>query len=135
MDITGLGAIAELSTAIINKIWPDADAKARDKLKQALAELAAEMKIRQAQLDINKAEAAHASVWVAGWRPGIGWVAVMSLFLTYVAQPLAVWVIWLMNPTPTPPSIITDQIMFELMFGMLGIGGLRTFEKIKGVAR
>lgn len=135
MDITGLGSIAELGTAVINRIWPDANEREKAKLQLLMTELSAELEIRKAQLAINQAEATHPSVWVAGWRPAIGWIGVLTLFATYIGQPFAVWVCWVIDPTLTPPRLETDRIMSEIIFGLLGIGGMRSFEKMKGLTK
>jgi hypothetical protein len=85
------------------------------------------------QLEINKAEAGNASIWVSGWRPAVGWVCAGALFSQYILRP---WVQWAAiisgHPIPELPGI--DDHLWELLGGMLGLGGLRTVEKIKGVA-
>lgn len=87
-----------------------------------------------AQLDVNKAEAGSGSVFVAGWRPFIGWSCGAALCFQYVLSPLLVWGGDLVgHPLPAPPKL--DAVLWELMFGMLGMGALRSFEKIKGVAK
>lgn len=78
------------------------------------------------QVEINKQEAAHPSVFVAGWRPAVGWVGVLGLFWTFLLSPfLDIFV-------DQMPVIDTDNLM-TLVLGMLGLGGMRSFEKIKGV--
>lgn len=93
------------------------------------------------QQDINKTEALHASVFVAGWRPAIGWVCVAALGYQFVLYPLMVWgwgsmqaVGWVPATLPPPPIIDTDALMI-LLTGMLGLAGARTFEKVKGVSK
>lgn len=88
----------------------------------------------QAQAETNKAEAAHQSLFVAGWRPFVGWVGGLAFAWMYLGQPIANWAIVAFNLGVTVPMIPTENMM-ELLMGMLGLGGLRTFEKIKGVAR
>lgn len=86
------------------------------------------------QTEVNKVEAANASVFVSGWRPAIGWCCAIALFYTYLLSPLATWGFGAAQiDVPEFPKL--DDNLWELMFGMLGMGGLRTFEKIKGVAR
>jgi hypothetical protein len=88
----------------------------------------------QGQAATNTAEAQSGNWFVAGWRPWIGWVCGLALAVQFVVGPLAVWVFDLLgHPIQAPPTL--DDMLWELMFGMLGMGGLRTFEKIKGVAR
>lgn len=122
LDITGVGAVADLASTVINKIWPD-------KSEQEKQQLAIAVQVVQGQLDINKIEAANPSVWVSGWRPGVGWVCVAALAYQYVVRPLLIG----LGVADHMPAL--DDSLWELLFGMLGLGGLRTFEKVKGVAK
>lgn len=115
---------------VLDKFIPDpeARAKAEEALRNAL------LSWDQGQMQVNAAEAASRSLFVAGWRPFIGWVCGATLAWQYVLVPLALWAAAIGGVhLPTPPSL--DDILWQLMFAMLGMGGLRTFEKIKGVAR
>ncbi len=86
-----------------------------------------------AQMEINKAEAESGNWWAAGWRPSIGWTCSAALFFQFVLSPVGMWAANIAgSPLPEPPKL--DDMLWELMLGMLGIGALRTFEKIKGVA-
>jgi hypothetical protein len=80
-----------------------------------------------AQTEVNKVEAAHSSLFVAGWRPAVGWVGVFGLGYTFIISPFLGLVV------DTVPTVDTNTLM-TLVLGMLGIGAQRTFEKIKGVA-
>ena len=81
------------------------------------------------QVELNKIEAQHRSVFVAGWRPAIGWVCALGLANTFLINP---WIQWVSGKTgPTLPS----NIMLELVISLLGLGALRTFEKMKGVSK
>lgn len=126
-DITGIGAVADLATVAINKIWPD-------KSESERAELAAAVTIVQGQLEINKTEAASSSLFTSGWRPAIGWVCGTALAYTYILYPIILWACAVWAPSVTPPKLGNDGMLYELLLGMLGLGGLRTFEKIKKVA-
>lgn len=93
------------------------------------------------QIDVNKEEAKHASVFVAGGRPAILWVGAVSLAWTYVAHPIMTWLWalmqgagWLAASMP-PPPIMDTEVLMVLVGGVLGLGGFRSFEKVKGVAR
>jgi len=95
----------------------------------------------QGQQEINKVEAASGSLFVAGWRPAVGWVCVAALVYQFLAYPMLVWCWAAMQAgdivppgLASPPMLETDSL-YMLLFGLLGIGGLRTAEKIKGVAR
>jgi len=82
-----------------------------------------------AQIELNKVEAGHRSMFVAGWRPAAGWICAAGLALVFIINPIIQWKTGLEGP-----ELPTD-IMFELMLGMLGLGGLRTFEKLAGKAK
>ena len=93
------------------------------------------------QIDVNKEEAKHASVFVAGGRPAILWVGAVSLAWTYVAHPIMTWLWalmqgagWLSASMP-PPPIMDIEALMVLVGGVLGLGGFRSFEKVRGVAR
>jgi hypothetical protein len=125
MDVTGIGAVADLANTVIGRLFPD-------KSEQERQQLAATLTIVQGQLDANKAEAANPSTFTSGWRPGIGWVCAAALFMQYIARPLLAWAgIVSGHQFPTLPGI--DDNLWQLMLGMLGLGGLRSIEKLKGV--
>lgn len=126
MALDPLTAGMGLAETVIGKIWPD-------KTVQEQAQLAAAVALVQGQLDVNKAEASSPSAFTSGWRPAIGWVCAAALACQYIARPLLGWVGIVTNhPFPELPGI--DDNLWQLMLGMLGLGGLRTFEKTKGVA-
>ena len=127
MDITGLSSVADLAKTVVNKIWPD-------KTEEEKQQLAAALTVVQGQLNINQTEAGSSSTFVAGWRPAIGWVCAIALAYQYVVRPIAIWFLLTINhPVPTLPGL--DDNLWQLMMGMLGMGGLRTYEKISGVTK
>jgi hypothetical protein len=91
------------------------------------------------QQEINKVEASHSSIFVAGWRPAVGWVGVVALAYQFIAYPGLVWGWSLMQArgvVPTalqPPPILDIDALMVLMTGILGIAGARTFEKVRGI--
>lgn len=127
-----LGPIFELGKQIIDRFVPDKE-EAR-KAEQALIVMAAEGELRQviAQLEVNAKEAAHPSIWVAGWRPFFGWAGGAGFVYAVMVQPLLAWYATV-NQIPVPPELNLD-LLWVVVTGMLGIGGLRTLEKTKGVA-
>lgn len=86
------------------------------------------------QLEVNKVEAASPSLFVSGWRPTIGWICGFGLAWQYVLAPIANWLVEVGHFSTTIPKIQADGLM-ELLFGMLGLAGMRTYEKIKDVHR
>ncbi len=90
---------------------------------------AAEIIKAKLQVDLNTVEAQHRSLFIAGWRPAIGWICSLGLFIMFILNPILVWA--LETPGPEMP---TESLM-ELVLGMLGLAGLRTFEKARGKTR
>ena len=122
-------------TDIVGRFLPeDKEAKAKAQ-REIEAQLAAHLaKIDVGQLEINKTEAAHRSIWVSGWRPFIGWSCGVALAWTYVITPILNFILAQTGHLMDLPAMDMGEMMPVLM-GMLGLGGLRTFEKFKGVAK
>lgn len=109
---------------VLNKFIPDPAAKA-----QAEAELRSSLQAwDKAQTDVNAVEAANPNIFVSGWRPMIGWIGAAGLAYQYVIRPLATG----FGVVGLPPL---DGSLMELVVGLLGFGGLRTFEKYKGLTK
>jgi hypothetical protein len=127
---------------VIDKVIPDPQAAAEAKLRAIelgqrgeLAVLDADLRMALAQTEVNKTEAESPDTFRGGWRPYIGWVCGMGLTYQFLVRPLLPWVVALFGVSVPPlPSIDTEQLL-ALLFGMLGLGGLRTYEKIKNVSR
>jgi hypothetical protein len=137
-----VGPIMDLFSKVADKIWPDPEKKAQAqlelvKLHQAgeFKELEANLALAQGQMDINKAEASSGNAFAAGWRPAVGWICASGLGYQVLLRPLGGWIAfnWF-NWTNLPPALEMDTLM-SLLFGMLGLGAYRTFEKVKGVAK
>lgn len=128
-----LPIISKVVDSVVSAI-PNKRAKAAAKAKIEGELVAAANAALQAQMEINKIEAAHKSIFVAGWRPFIGWVCGLGIFWAFIGQPLAAWLATAFGAEVMPPPINSDRL-YELVLAMLGIGGLRTFEKLKGVSR
>lgn len=126
IDLTGLSAVSDLAGTVINKIWPD-------KSEAEKQQLAAAVVVVQGQLDINKVEAANPSVFVSGWRPFIGWVCGMACGWNWIGLPIVklALMIW-GHPIDLAQANLTE--MMPVLLGLLGLGTLRTVEKIQGVA-
>ena len=126
LDVTGLGAVADLAATVIGKIWPDKSAEEQQ-------QMAAAVLMVQGQLEINKAEAANPSMFVSGWRPAIGWVCGAACAWNWIGLPMVKAGLELSGHSISlSPADISE--MMPILLGMLGLGGFRTMEKIKGVA-
>jgi hypothetical protein len=132
-----VGGVVQVIGKVLDKVIPDPAAKAAAalelvKLQQngELAQMAAEVQLAQGQLEINKIEAATDGVFKGGWRPFIGWVCGVGLATQFVVAPLATWIATLVGHSIAFPALDLGTLM-TLLFGMLGLGGLRTYEKIK----
>ena len=102
------------------------------KIDLALKQL--ETGLQTGQIDINKIEAAHKNIFVAGWRPFIGWVCGVAIAYSFVLHPIVEWIIVINGLEVAAPSLDTTQL-FNLVIAMLGMAGLRTYEKQKKVSR
>lgn len=132
-----IGSLLEIGKNIIERAWPDPSKQAEElrKLKEIeqrgdLAELDAYVKSLTGQLDINKAEAQHPSTFVAGWRPWIGWVGGFSLAYAGIVEPLMRFIATMCGYDGPFPEIDTTMTI-QILMGMLGVAGMRTYEKLK----
>ena len=115
---------------VLNKFIPDPAEKIKAEAELRTALLGAD----QPQSQVNQVEAANPDLFVSGWRPAIGWVCAFALLYQYIIVPIAMWIaMWSGFNLPKPPTL--DETLWQLMFGMLGMGGLRTYEKLKGVTK
>ena len=104
----------------------------KERLEAKLTEHLAQIDL--AQLEVNKQEASHRSVFIAGWRPFVGWTCGLALFYTYLAQPMAMFILAQTGDLVQLPHVDLSMMM-PVLLGMLGLGGLRSFEKYKGVSK
>jgi hypothetical protein len=130
-----LDSILKPVERLLDKWIPDADTKA--KLAHDIATMAEKHahELALAQIEVNKTEAASNSLFKGGWRPFIGWTCGAAFAYHFVAQPLLVFILVSSGqPVPDLPKFEMDALM-TVLFGMLGLGGLRTFEKFKRVSK
>ena len=140
MDITGLGAVADLAKNIIGHFWPDKTEQEKAQLQLTLQQLVADSTLAKGQLDVNAAEANAAAgklgnvgaFFVAGWRPAVGWACALTFAWSYVISPLLVFVLAIFGKHVALPALDLSAMM-PVLLGMLGLGGMRTAEKIKGL--
>jgi len=111
---------------IINKVADNVDRFTLD--KQEKAELIAE--VNKAQLEVNKVEAGHTSRFVSGWRPFTGWICATALAYHFILQPLLTFIFYVSgNPVELP--VFDMGTLTTVLLGMLGLGGMRSLEKVK----
>lgn len=137
-----LSAILNVGSKIIDKIFPDKDAADKAKIEMlrlqqegAFKELEMDFELAKKQGEINQEEAKSSSMFVAGWRPCVGWICCAAYAYNYLVMPLGTWAAqWYDKTAPAMVALETGELT-TLLFGMLGIGGLRTVEKLKGIAK
>jgi hypothetical protein len=119
---------------LLDKIIPDPTEKAR--LAHEIATLAERQahEIAKAQIEVNNTEASSSSMFVAGWRPAVGWICAVGLGFNFICVPIGNFVLAVNGSPIVIPALDVSEMMPVLM-GMLGLGAYRTFEKTKGVAR
>jgi len=131
MALDPVTAGIDLVSTVISRIFPD-------KTEEEKAQLSATLAVVQGQLSINQAEAANTSVFVSGWRPFIGWVCGVACAWNWIGIPIANFLMVFARLWFTFPDFALSQAdiseMMPILMGMLGLGGLRTVEKIQGVA-
>ena len=121
-------------TGLLDKFIEDKDQKAR--LAHDLATMADQhaQELAKGQLEVNKVEAAHQSLFVAGWRPAVGWVCVLGMFGNFITIPFSNFVLALLGIDIVIPLVPLETMMPVLM-GMLGLGAMRSYEKKNSVHR
>ena len=121
-------------TGLLDKFIEDKDQKAA--LAHEIATLADKQANEQAiaQIELNKVEAAHKSMFVAGWRPAVGWVCALAMLLNFILIPFINLGLEF-GGLDLQLDLIDMETMMPVLFGMLGLGGMRTAEKLKGVQR
>lgn len=132
-----IGPVSELLNTVLKRVLPPEKMSEEERAKLE-AQLTIELSKMDwqgvlSQLDINKEEAKNPNMFVAGWRPGIGWVCCVAFAYNFVIQPFFTFVAYKSGyDLSLMPTLDTGALM-TILFGMLGIGGMRTYEKYKGV--
>lgn len=140
MSFDPLSALFELGKTAIEKIWPDPSKRAEElfkleQLKQTgdLAKMQAEVSLMLGQIEINKVEAQHPSVFVAGARPAVMWIGAFGLAYAAVIEPIARFIARVCFGYDGEFPALDTTITMQVLFGILGLGAYRTFEKTKEV--
>ena len=116
----------DIRQAITGEISPEKKAE----IEQRALEI--EYALTKAQTDINLEEAKHPSIFVAGWRPFVGWVCGFSLGWQFIGSPIFEWIIKIADKNVSAPEMDTGSLI-TVLFALLGLGGMRTYEKTKEV--
>ncbi len=128
-------ALANLGDTLINRLWPDPQQRDAAKLELFKLQQSGELAALTAQTDINKQEAQSSSVFVAGWRPFVGWSCGFIMLYAAMIEPLlrfvAVVAFHYSGAFPAIDTTLTTQVLL----GLLGFGGMRSYEKVQRVAR
>ncbi len=131
-------ALIPLIGTVLDKVLPDPAAQADAKIKLLelaqqgeLAVLDAETKMALGQMEINKAEA-QTDMFRGGWRPATGWACVFGLIYQFLLQPVLPWLVTVLGGSVPALPPIDNETLMVLLTGMLGLGGLRSWERIKG---
>ncbi len=128
--LDGIGGLAtSIRSAITGELPPDL----RVKLEQLAIE--ADMVAQQGQMEINLAEAKSTSLFVAGWRPFIGWVCGLAIGWHFVIHPMVIWGMSIWLPEQKLPPALELGDLYPVVISMLGLGVYRTYEKARGVQK
>ena len=136
MNLFGIGTVIDS----VGKIAGDLITTDKERLELELRAKELDQAIDLAQIGVNQAEATHSSIFVAGWRPAIGWIGAAAMAYQFLLYPLMLWgwtwmqgAGWIPAGLQPPPVLDADQL-WVILSGILGIAGMRSFEKTKGVA-
>jgi hypothetical protein len=129
MALDPVSALFEVGSKVLDRVLPDPAQQAAAKLELMKLQQNGELAQITGQMGINKVEAASSSLFVSGWRPSIGWVCGAGFAVQFVIGPLAEWGAALAGHPVKFPQMDTGTMM-PLLLGMLGLGGLRTAEKL-----
>ena len=142
MNLNPAGAIIEAVGKVADDLFTSDDERLKADLASMTIGLEAakvDADLIKGQQEINKEEAKHSSIFVAGWRPALGWTGVAGIAYQFLGYPLLTWAWawmqatgWVPGSVRPPPMLDTEALMV-LLTGILGIAGARTFEKVKGV--
>jgi hypothetical protein len=126
-------AALNIGSQIIQRVFPDPAQAAQAQLELLKLQQSGDLAAITGQMDINKIEAGNSSVFVSGWRPFCGWVCGLGLGYVSIIEPIARFTAKMCGYEGEFPQIDTSLTM-QILMGMLGMGGLRSLDKIKGVA-
>lgn len=133
MALDPVSTIVDAGVKVFERLFPDPAQAMAAKLELLKLQQSGELTVIAGQMDINKVEAANPSLFVSGWRPAVGWTCVLGCGWNWIGLPIALFACDVLGHKVSIQPADVSQ-MFPLLTGMLGLGGLRTYEKITGVA-
>lgn len=128
-------AIGEVVKGVLNRILPAEKMSEKERAELELALVQYDWQTVLGQIGINAEEAKSESLFVAGWRPFIGWVCGSALAWTFCLCPMFNWLVGVLGAEVPPPPTLDMTLMTPVLLGMLGLGGLRTYEKVQDANR
>jgi len=137
VNILGISSVVES----VGKVIGDLHTSDKERMELELESKRIDQAVDLGQMEVNKVEAANQNLFVAGWRPAIGWIGAGAMFYQFLLYPLLVWAwVWLqaegyVPKEVKPPPMLDTDALWVILSGMLGIAGMRSFEKSRGVAR
>jgi hypothetical protein len=141
MDLTGIGSVLDFGSKLIDRLWPNPADRDAAKLELFKAQQAGEFKemdqafqLAQGQIGINQEEAKNPQLFVSGARPFILWVCGIAFAYATLVEPIARFVATVVYHYAGAFPAIDTMLTMQTLFGLLGLGTLRTYEKVKGVA-
>jgi hypothetical protein len=134
MAFDPISAALEIGNTLINKIFPDPAQADAAKLELLKLQQSGELAVITAQTDINKEEAKSSSLFVSGWRPFVGWVSGSAFALHFLLLPISNFIL-VANNHKEVVLAFDMQTLLTVLMGLLGLGGMRTYEKVQGVAK
>jgi hypothetical protein len=127
-------AILGIGNKLIDHFFPDANQAAAAKLKLLEMQQSGDLAVMASQMDINKIEAQNPSLFVSGWRPFIGWVCGISLTYAAIIEPVSRFLAKVVFQYTSEFPVIDTTLTLQILLGLLGLAGMRSWEKKEGVA-
>jgi hypothetical protein len=126
-------AILGLVDTVVSRIWPDKTEQEKEQFTLAIQQELDKTQLLTGQMSTNAAEGASGNMFVAGWRPAVGWICALAFGWMYFVQPMFLFAVAATgHPVPSLPHLDIGEMM-PILLGMLGLGGLRTYEKVNGI--
>lgn len=134
MALDPISAVLDIGGKLIDRLWPNPEEAAKAKLELLKMERDGDLAVMVAQTDINKIEAQNSNLFVSGWRPFIGWVCGTALVYAALIEPMARFIAKVIFSYVGEFPVIDTTLTLQILLGLLGLAGMRSWEKKEGVA-